>query len=250
MKRTALITGSTSGIGEATARLFAKNNIDLILCGRRKEKLAALKNELKSLVSVKTLSFDVGNIDSVNKNLNSLKGTWRHIDILVNNAGGAHGLDLFVDGDVNDWEQMIDYNVKGLLYVSKVIVPWMIERKKGQIINISSIAGKQTYAKGMVYCASKSGVEAISKGMRLELVPHGIRVSNIAPGAVETEFSIVRFKGDKEKAKSVYNNFDPLVAHDIADSIFYCVNVPAHVQIADMTIFPAAQSDATTIHRE
>jgi 3-hydroxy acid dehydrogenase/malonic semialdehyde reductase len=250
MKRTALITGSTSGIGEATARLFAKNNIDLILCGRRKEKLAALENELKSLVSVKTLSFDVGNIDSVNKNLNSLKGTWRHIDILVNNAGGAHGLDLFVDGDVNDWEQMIDYNVKGLLYVSKVIVPWMIERKKGQIINISSIAGKQTYAKGMVYCASKSGVEAISKGMRLELVPHGIRVSNIAPGAVETEFSIVRFKGDKEKAKSVYNNFDPLVAHDIADSIFYCVNVPAHVQIADMTIFPAAQSDATTIHRE
>jgi len=250
MKRTALITGSTSGIGEATARLFAKNNIDLILCGRRKEKLAALENELKSLVSVKTLSFDVGNIDSVNKNLNSLKGTWRHIDILVNNAGGAHGLDLFVDGDVNDWEQMIDYNVKGLLYVSKVIVPWMIERKKGQIINISSIAGKQTYAKGMVYCASKSGVEAISKGMRLELVPHGIRVSNIAPGAVETEFSIVRFKGDKEKAKSVYNNFDPLVAHDIADSIFYCVNVPAHVQIADMTIFPAAQSDATTIHRK
>jgi NADP-dependent 3-hydroxy acid dehydrogenase YdfG len=249
MKRTALITGSTSGIGEATARLFAKNNIDLILCGRRKEKLAALENELKSLVSVKTLSFDVGNIDSVNKNLNSLKGTWRHIDILVNNAGGAHGLDLFVDGDVNDWEQMIDYNVKGLLYVSKVIVPWMIERKKGQIINISSIAGKQTYAKGMVYCASKSGVEAISKGMRLELVPHGIRVSNIAPGAVETEFSIVRFKGDREKAKSVYSNFDPLVAQDIADSIFYCVNVPAHVQIADMTIFPAAQSDATTIHR-
>jgi 3-hydroxy acid dehydrogenase/malonic semialdehyde reductase len=250
MKRTALITGSTSGIGEATARLFAKNNIDLILCGRRKEKLAALENELKSLVSVKTLSFDVGDIDLVNKNLNSLKGTWRHIDILVNNAGGAHGLDLFVEGDVNDWEQMIDYNVKGLLYVSKVIVPWMIERKKGQIINISSIAGKQTYAKGIVYCASKSGVEAISKGMRLELVPHGIRVSNIAPGAVETEFSIVRFKGDKEKAKSVYSNFDPLVAHDIADSIFYCVNVPAHVQIADMTIFPAAQSDATTIHRE
>jgi len=240
MKRTALITGSTSGIGEATARLFAKNNIDLILCGRRIEKLAALENELKSLVSVKTLSFDVGDKNAVNKNLNSLKGTWRHIDILVNNAGGAHGLDLFVEGDVNDWEQMIDYNVKGLLYVSKVIVPWMIERKKGQIINISSIAGKQTYAKGMVYCASKSGVEAISKGMRLELVPHGIRVSNIAPGAVETEFSIVRFKGAKEKAKSVYSNFDPLVADDIANSIFYCVNVPAHVQIADMTIFPAA----------
>ncbi len=250
MKRTALITGATSGIGEATARLFAKNDINLILCGRRKEKLDSLENELGSLVSVKILSFDIGDRDSVNKNLNSLKGNWRHIDILVNNAGGAHGLDLFVYGDEDDWEQMIDYNVKGLLYVSKVIVPWMIERKKGQIINISSIAGKQTYAKGMVYCASKSGVEAISKGMRLELVPHGIRVSNIAPGAVETEFSIVRFKGDKQKAKSVYSNFDPLVAQDIADSIFYCINVPSHVQIADMTIFPAAQSDATTIHRE
>ncbi len=250
MKRTALITGATSGIGEATARLFAKNDINLILCGRRKEKLDSLETELGSLVRVKTLSFDIGDRDSVNKNLNSLKGKWRHIDILVNNAGGAHGLDLFVDGDGDDWEQMIDYNVKGLLYVSKVIVPWMIERKKGQIINISSIAGKQTYAKGMVYCASKSGVEAISKGMRLELVPHGIRVSNIAPGAVETEFSIVRFKGDKQKAKSVYSNFDPLVAQDIADSIFYCINVPSHVQIADMTIFPAAQSDATTIHRE
>jgi len=250
MKRTALITGATSGIGEATARLFAKHNINLILCGRRIEKLTALKNELVNITSVKTLSFDVGDRDSVNKNLNTLNEAWQKIDILVNNAGGAHGLDLFVEGDVNDWEQMIDYNVKGLLYVSKVIIPWMINRKKGQIINISSIAGKQTYAKGMVYCASKSGVEAISKGMRLELVPHGIRVSNIAPGAVETEFSIVRFKGDQKKAKSVYSNYDPLVAQDIADSILYCVNVPSHVQIADMTIFPAAQSDATTIHRK
>jgi len=250
MKRTALITGATSGIGEATARLFAKHNINLILCGRRIEKLTALKNELVNITSVKTLSFDVGDRDSVNKNLNTLNEAWQKIDILVNNAGGAHGLDLFVEGDVNDWERMIDYNVKGLLYVSKVIIPWMINRKKGQIINISSIAGKQTYAKGMVYCASKSGVEAISKGMRLELVPHGIRVSNIAPGAVETEFSIVRFKGDQKKAKSVYSDYDPLVAQDIADSILYCVNVPSHVQIADMTIFPAAQSDATTIHRK
>ena len=250
MKRIALITGATSGIGEATARLFAKNNIDLILCGRRKEKLAELDKELSSLVSIKTLSFDVGDKNAVFKSLHTLDGIWQEIDILVNNAGGAHGLDLFVDGEVNDWEQMIDYNVKGLLYVSKVIVPWMINRKKGQIINISSIAGEQTYGKGMVYCASKSGVEAISKAMRLELVPHGIRVSNIAPGAVETEFSIVRFKGDEKKAKSVYSNFDPLVAKDIANSILYCINVPSHVQIADMTIFPAAQSDATTIHRQ
>ena len=250
MNRIALITGATSGIGEATAKLFAKHKIDLILCGRRKQKLAELKEALNSMVSIKTLSFDIGDKNAVFKSLETLQGRWRQIDILINNAGGAHGLDLFVDGEVNDWEQMIDYNVKGLLYVSKVIVPWMINRKKGQIINISSIAGKQTYGRGMVYCASKSGVEAISKGMRLELVPHGIRVSNIAPGAVETEFSIVRFKGDKKRAKSVYDNYDPLVARDIADSIFYCVNVPSHVQIADMTIFPAAQSDATTIHRQ
>jgi len=249
MKKIALITGATSGIGEATARHFAKNDIDLILCGRRKEKLDQLKNELASQVSVKTLSFDVGVLEEVKNSLHSLDTSWRDIDILINNAGGAHGLDLFTDAEIDDWEKMIDYNVKGLLYVSKIVVPWMIKRGQGQIINISSIAGKQTYQKGMVYCASKSGVEAISKGMRLELVPHGIRVTNMAPGAVETEFSVVRFKGDEKKAKNVYQNFEPLVAQDIADSIFYCVNVPAHVQIADMTIFPSAQSDATTIHR-
>lgn len=250
MKKIALITGATSGIGEATAKHFAKNNIDIILCGRRKEKLDLLKNKLASEVSVKTLCFDVGKREEVKSSLHSLEPTWRKIDILVNNAGGAHGLDEFLDADIDDWEKMIDYNVKGLLYVSKVVVPWMKERGEGQIINVSSIAGKQTYPKGMVYCASKSGVEAISKGMRLELVPHGIRVCNIAPGAVETEFSKVRFKGDEEKAKNVYQNFKPLVAQDIADCIFYCINVPSHVQIADMTIFPAAQSDATTIYRK
>jgi len=250
MNKKALITGATSGIGEATARLFAENNIDLILCGRRKEKLDLLEKELGSKVLVKTLSFNIGLRHEVEQELNSLDSTWKKIDILVNNAGGAHGLDLMIDSDPDDWENMIDYNLKGLLYVSKVIVPWMIQHRRGHIINISSIAGKQTYSKGMVYCASKSGVEAISKGMRLELVPHGIRVSNIAPGAVETEFSKVRFKGDEQKAKAVYSNFEPLTATDIADSIFYCVNVPAHVQIADMTIFPAAQSDATTIHRK
>ena len=250
MNKKALITGATSGIGEATARIFAKNKIDLILCGRRKEKLGLLKKELSSSVSVKTLSFDVGLKDEVEKSLNSLDSSWKKIDILVNNAGGAHGLDLLVDAEIQDWENMIDFNLKGLLYVSKIIVPWMMERKEGQIINISSIAGKQTYSRGMVYCASKSGVEAISKGMRLELVPHGIRVSNIAPGAVETEFSKVRFKGDMQKASAVYSNYKPLTATDIADSIFYCVNVPAHVQIADLTIFPAAQSDATTISRK
>jgi NADP-dependent 3-hydroxy acid dehydrogenase YdfG len=250
MNKIALITGATSGIGEATARLFAKNNIDLILCGRRKVKLDLLERDLGQLVAVKTLTFDIGSRDEVNRSLDSLNPEWKKINILINNAGGAHGLDMFFEGDVQDWEKMIDYNVKGLLYVSKIVVEWMIEQKSGHIINISSIAGKQTYSKGMVYCASKSAVEAISKGMRLELVPHGIRVSNIAPGAVETEFSIVRFKGNKEKAKAVYQNYTPLSAQDIADSIYYCVNVPSHVQIADMTIFPAAQSDATTIHRQ
>ena len=250
MNKIALITGATSGIGEATAKIFAKNNIDLILCGRRKDRLKQLEKELSLFVSVKTLSFDVGDKVAVESNINSLDASWKNIDILVNSAGGAHGLDLFENGESEDWEHMIDYNVKGLLYVSSQVIPWMIKRKQGQIINISSIAGKQTYSKGLVYCASKSGVEAISKGMRLELVPHGIRVSNIAPGAVETEFSVVRFKGDKKRADSVYENYKPLVANDIADSIFYCVNAPSHVQIADMTIFPAAQSDATTIHRK
>ena len=249
MKKLALITGATSGIGKATAKLFAQNDINLILCGRRKDRLNQLEKELNKLVSVQTLCFDVGNNSEVRQKLNSLKDTWRNIDILLNNAGGAHGLDLLVNNDAEDWEKMIDYNVKGLLYVSSIVIPWMINQNKGQIINISSIAGKQTYSKGMVYCASKAGVEAISKGMRLELVPHGIRVCNIAPGAVETEFSIVRFKGDEKKAKGVYENFKPLIAENIADCIFYCVNVPSHVQIADMTIFPAAQSDATTIHK-
>lgn len=250
MNKIALITGATSGIGEATAKLFAKNNINLILCGRRKAKLDVLEKELSQFVAVQSLNFDIGNRNEVNQSLDTLDPEWRKIDILINNAGGAHGLDMFFDGDIQDWEKMIDFNVKGLLYVSKVIVDWMIEQKSGHIINISSIAGKQTYTKGMVYCASKAAVEAISKGMRLELVPHGIRVSNIAPGAVETEFSVVRFKGNKEKAKAVYQNYRPLTARDIADSIYYCINVPSHVQIADMTIFPAAQSDATTIHRK
>lgn len=250
MNKIAFITGATSGIGQATARIFAKNKINLILCGRRTDRLKTLQKELDSEVRVKTLSFDVGNQQEVEQSINALEPDWKNIDILVNNAGGAHGLDLFIDGKTSDWNQMIDFNVKGLLYVSSLIIPLMIRRKKGHIINISSIAGKQTYSKGMVYCASKAGVEAISKGMRLELVPHGIKVTNIAPGAVETEFSVVRFKGDKDKAKKVYENFKPLIASDIADCIMYCAGVPEHVQIADMTIFPKAQSDATTIFRD
>ncbi len=250
MNRKALITGATSGIGEATARLFAKNNIDLILCGRREIRLEVLKAELSQLVQVKTLSFDVSDYESVRKSILSLEESWREVDILVNNAGGAHGLDLLKEGSVEDWQKMMDSNVSGLLYVSKMLIPHMIQKHKGHIVNVGSIAGKQTYAKGTVYCAAKSGVEAISKGMRLELVPEGIKVSNIAPGAVETEFSNVRFKGDDSRAKKVYEGYKPLVAQDIAECILFCVNAPEHVQIADMTIFPSAQSDATTIHRK
>ncbi len=250
MSRKAFITGATSGIGEATARLFARNGIDLILCGRRKERLDALEKELNGQVNVRILAFDVGDYETVRASISGLEGSWKQVDILVNNAGGAHGLDPLIEGSVEDWQKMIDSNVSGLLYVSKMLIPNMIKNQKGHIVNVGSIAGKQTYAKGTVYCAAKSGVEAISKGMRLELVPEGIKVSNIAPGAVETEFSNVRFKGDLDRAKKVYQGYEPLVAHDIAECILFCVNAPDHVQIADMTIFPSAQSDATTIHRK
>jgi NADP-dependent 3-hydroxy acid dehydrogenase YdfG len=249
MSRIAFITGATSGIGEATARIFAKNGIDLILCGRRKQRLDSLQDELRQFAHVRTLRFDVSNYESVRESITGLEEEWNRVEILVNNAGGAHGLDLLKDGSIDDWQKMIDSNVNGLLYVSKMLIPHMIKNQKGHIVNVGSIAGKQTYAKGTVYCAAKSGVEAISKGMRLELVPEGIKVSNIAPGAVETEFSNVRFKGDLDRAKQVYKGYKPLVAEDIANCIFFCVNAPDHVQIADMTIFPSAQSDATTIHR-
>ena len=249
MNKIAFITGATAGIGEATARIFAQNNIDLILCGRRKEKLEALSNELSKNVNVYILSFNVGHLSEVKTSIENLPENWKNIDILINNAGGAHGLDFITESSLNDWENSIDFNVKGLLYVSRIIIPWMVANKSGHIVNLSSIAGKEAYAKGTAYCAAKAAVESISKSMRLELVPHGIRVTNIAPGAVETEFSMVRFKGDKSKADAVYANYQPLVARDIANIIYYCISVPAHVQIADMTIFPAAQSAATTIHR-
>lgn len=249
MNKTAFITGATSGIGEATAIIFAKNRINLILCGRRKEKLEALANELKQFVEVYTLCFDVGNFEEVKSSIHSLPDKWKNIDILINNAGGAHGLSLFADCDISDVQKTIDFNTKGLLYVSKLVIPNMIANQKGHIVNMSSIAGKQAYVKGVAYCASKAAVESISSSMRLELVPHGIKVTNIAPGAVNTEFSLTRFKGDKERADSVYKNYQSLVAEDIANVVFYCVDLPGHIQIADMTIFPAAQSAATTIHK-
>jgi NADP-dependent 3-hydroxy acid dehydrogenase YdfG len=246
----ALITGATSGIGLATARRFTKEGINLIICGRREDRLQSLALELGTMVRVKTLRFDVRDKEAVSKAVLSLDSEWSTISVLVNNAGNAHGLSTIEEGDIEDWDAMIDGNVKGLLYVSRAVIPGMVDRKSGHIVNISSIAGKETYRNGAVYCASKSAVETISQGMRLELTEHQIKVTNIAPGAVETEFSLVRFKGDDERAGRIYAGFDPLKAEDIADAVYYAVSAPAHVTIADMTILAAAQSEATTIYRK
>ncbi|WP_028607718.1 SDR family NAD(P)-dependent oxidoreductase [uncultured Olleya sp.] len=249
MNRIAFITGASSGIGKETAIIFAKNNIDLVVCGRRKEKLEELAATLREHIKVHILCFDVQDFEETKNSINSLPEYFKNIDILVNNAGGAHGLCKFINSEISDLESTIDSNIKGLLYISKLIMPYMISNNKGHIINMSSIAGKQAYQNGVVYCASKAAVESISKSMRLELVPFGIKVTNIAPGAVNTEFSLTRFKGDKKSADAVYENYQPLVAEDIAKSIFYCIDLPEHVQIADMTIFPSAQSAATTIYK-
>ena len=248
MNKIALITGATSGIGKATAFKLSEIGYKLILCGRRTDKL----EELKELIStpVYTLCFDVRDRKEVEQQLGSIPQEWSGIDLLVNNAGNAHGLSTFETGDLDDWDAMIDGNVQGLLYVSRAIAPGMVERKKGHIVNISSVAGKQTYANGAVYCASKKAVEAISEGMRLDLTMHGIKITNIAPGAVETEFSEVRFKGDKERAKKVYEGFEPLLADDIADVIAYVVSVPERVTIADITVYPKAQAAPTTVYRK
>lgn len=250
MSRIALITGATSGIGRATAEAFADLTYRLILCGRRQDRLDELQNQLRSQTDVTTLTFDVRDWVDVEEAVSTLPDEWKAIDILINNAGNAHGMSPIQDGDPNDWDQMIDGNVQGLLYVSKAVIPGMVERKRGHIVNLSSIAGKQPYANGAVYCASKAAVEALSTGMRLDLTQHGIKVTNIAPGAVETEFSMVRFKGNAERAAKVYEGFVPLTAEDIADTIVYAVTAPAHVTIADMTILASAQAAATTIHRK
>ena len=249
MQQTALITGATSGIGKATAIEFANQGHSLIICGRRKNKLVELEKELSKFTKIKILEFDIRNKQEVKNSIQSLTDEWKNIDVLINNAGNAHGLSSFDNGDIIDWDTMIDGNVKGLLYVSKSIIPQMIERKTGHIINLSSIAGKETYANGTVYCASKRAVEAISQGMRLDLTKHGIKITNIAPGAVSTEFSEVRFKGDKERAKKVYEGYIPLFAKDVADLISYTVNASDSVTIADVTIYPKAQSAPTVIHK-
>jgi hypothetical protein len=247
--KTAFITGATSGIGKATAQIFAKNKINLVLCGRRKERLIELQNELNKFTKVAILQFDVSDKVAVFKSIESLPIEFQQIDILINNAGNAHGLSTIQEGSLDDWDAMLDINVKGLLYVSKAILPKMIQNNSGFVVNIGSIAGKEVYPNGNVYCASKYAVNALNKAMRIDLNKYNIRVSAIHPGAVETEFSEVRFKGDKEKAKNVYNGFDALQAQDIAEIIYFVVTRPQHVNIEDLVVYPSAQASATILNK-
>lgn len=248
-KRIVLITGATSGIGEATARLLAKNNFDLILCGRRQDRLDALQKELSAQTSVTTLSFEVRDVRAVQEAIRSLPARWKAIDVLINNAGNAHGFDPIQTGSLEDWDAMIDINVKGLLYVSKEVIPGMTERASGHIINLGSIAGKEVYPGGNVYCASKFAVDALTKGMRLDLNAYNIKVTSINPGLVETEFALVRFKGNEEKASNVYKGMKPLTGPDIADIMLYVLQAPPHVVLADITVFPTAQASAALVKR-
>lgn len=248
--KTALITGATSGIGRATARLFASHGVRLILCGRRQERLDTLSSELSEMTDIHTLNFDVRNKEMVFELLQNLPAAFSEIDILINNAGNAHGLDPIHNGSLDDWDAMIDINVKGLLYVSKAVLPKMIEKRSGHIINIGSTAGKEVYPSGNVYCASKHAVDAINQGMRIDLNGMGIRVGAINPGMVETEFSQVRFKGDSEKTEKVYQNFTPLQPVDIAELIWFTVTRPPHVNIADLTVMCLDQATSTIVNRK
>ena len=250
MNKKAFITGATSGIGLETAKIFAKNNIDLILCGRRKERLELIKAELEKLVAVHILCFDVSKREEVFDAVQSLPGNWSDIDLLINNAGNAHGLDLSQNADLDDWELMIDINVKGVMYVTKALLPGMIEQQEGHIINIGSIAGKEVYLKGNAYCASKHALTAFSDGLRLDLNGTGVKVSTVSPGAVNTEFSKIRFKGDKQKADGVYEGFEPLTAQDVANLIYFIVSRPPHVNLSNTIILPTAQASASMIHRK
>jgi 3-hydroxy acid dehydrogenase/malonic semialdehyde reductase len=247
--RIAFITGATSGIGEATARLLAKNAFNLILCGRRQDRLDSVAGELSATTAVTTLSFDVRDPQAAKAAIDSLPEKWRSIDVLINNAGNAHGLDPIQSGSLSDWDAMIDINVKGLLYVSREIIPGMTERKAGHIINLGSIAGKEVYPNGNVYCASKFAVDALTRGIRMDLNAYGIKVTSINPGLVDTEFSLVRFKGDQDKATQVYKGITPLSGKDIADIILYVLSAPPHVVLADITVFPTAQASSTMVKR-
>jgi NADP-dependent 3-hydroxy acid dehydrogenase YdfG len=249
MSKIALITGATSGIGKATAEILAKNNYKLVLCGRRQDRLDELQSALSEMTLVHTLQFDVRDKKAVFEQISSLPEAFSAIDILINNAGNAHGLDPIQNGNLDDWDAMIDGNIKGLLYVSKAIIPQMIARKSGHIINIGSTAAKEVYPNGNVYCATKHAVDALNQGMRMDLNPFGIRVGAIHPGMVSTEFSNVRFKGDGEKAQNVYKGFSPLQAEDIADIIHFVVSRPYHVNIADLIVMPTAQASSGIVNR-
>lgn len=253
MNKFAFITGATAGFGEACAKLFASNKWNLVITGRRNERLDALASALKKAhqIEVVSLCFDVRNQDDVIDAIQQLNPSVKeNIELLINNAGLAVGRGPIDEGVTEDWERMIDTNVKGLLYVSKEIIPFLKAKKRGHIINIGSIAGKEVYPGGNVYCASKHAVDALSKAMRIDLVEHGIKVTNIAPGAAETEFSIVRFKGDKSTANSVYNGFDPLTALDIAETVYFAATRPAHVNLNDIVIMPTAQANSVILHKE
>ena len=252
MSRIIFITGATSGIGKACADIFAKNGDRLIINGRRKQKLEELKSSLESAYKTEVicLPFDVQNKEEVSKSIAGLPEEWKEVDVLVNNAGLALGRDLFDEAEITDWETMLQTNINGILYVSRAVLPSMIKRTKGHIINIGSTAGDDMYERGNVYCASKMAVEALTKTMRIDLLRHKIKVTNVKPGAAETEFSLVRLKGDAEKAGKVYDGFKPLSPEDIADSIFYCANLPSHVCINELTITCTAQANGLYTHKE
>lgn len=249
-RRTVFLTGATSGIGAATARLLAGSDFRLVLCGRREERLTELKAELSVKTEIHTLAFDVRDQAATESAISGLPDNWSNIDILINNAGNAHGLSPIQEGDLADWEAMMDINVKGLLYVSRAILPGMVNRNNGHIINIGSIAGKEVYPNGNVYCASKFAVDAITNSMRLDLNKHRIKVTGIHPGLVNTEFSAVRFKGDQNRADQVYRGMTPLSGNDIAELIRFILDRPSHVQIADLVVFPTAQASSTQVMRE
>lgn len=251
MKKTIMITGATSGFGHATAVRFAKNGYNIIITGRRKDRLDELEKELLSYGKIKVLSlnFDVRKREEVASVIGNLPTEWKAIDILINNAGLAVGLDHIDTGNIDDWERMIDTNVKGLLYVTRAVAPLMVARNRGHIFNIGSIAGKDNYENGNVYCASKSAVDSLSKSMRIDLLKNNIKVTHIAPGMAETEFSLIRFKGDEEKAKVPYKGIDALTADDIADAIYYCATLPAHVCINDLVITPTQQAGVNHNYR-
>ncbi len=252
MTKTVLITGASSGFGYACAQMFAKHGYNLILNARRKERIDELARELTQQynVQVHSLIFDVREKEAVLKNIDKLPSAFSDIDILVNNAGLALGLSFLQEADTQDWDTMIDTNVKGLLYVSKAVIPRMIEKNKGHIINIGSVAGRETYPKGNVYCATKHAVKSLSEAMRMELVEHNIKVTLISPGAADTEFSQVRFKGDTDSAKNVYVGYTPLKAEDIAQCVEFCVHLPEHVNINDMLVMPTAQASATIFNKK